>query len=270
MKKSLLLITLLLLVNCTLANSTPTVTPSTDTENEAVIIDSHLKVISKTENEENQLLNYTLDATYPQITGAPLSATAQIFNQKINKIVTTEVAQFKNSVQRDLPHMQTLPQDVRHNTLKIDYDVDVIHPDQLSLVSVRLNIEGMQAGRAHPFHIYRVLNFDLTHGKELALSDLFKPKTNYLHALSKYSSEKLNASLKDKWMIASGAKANSANYKNWNIQADSILITFDEYQVAPYTNGPQEVEIPFSELKNIFSPQALIISSAKDASSTLG
>jgi len=71
-------------------------------------------------------------------------------------------------------------------------------------------------------------------------------------------------------MIASGAKANPANFKNWNIQADSILITFDEYQVAPYTNGPQEVEIPFSELKNIFSPNALIISEATDASSTVG
>lgn len=269
MKKLLLLTTLLLFANYTLAN--PTLSAAADTESEAVIIDSYLKVTSKTQNEENQPLNYTLDATYPQITGTPpLSAAAQNFNQQINKIVATEVEQFKNSVKRDLPHMQTLPQDVRHNTLKIDYDVDVIHPDQLSLISVRLNIEGMQAGRAHPFHLYRVLNFDLTHGKELALSDLFKPKTNYLHALSKYSNKKLNASLKDKWMIASGAKANPVNYKNWNIQADSILITFDEYQVAPYTNGPQEVEIPFSELKNIFSPQALIISSAKDDSSTLG
>lgn len=270
MKKSLLLTTLLLFTTYTLANSAPTAVLPPATENEAVIIDSHFKVISKTQNEENQTLNYTLDATYPQITGVPLSTAAQNFNQQINKIVTSEIEQFKNSVQRDLPHMQTLPQDVRHNTLKMDYDVDVIHPDQLSLVSVRLNIEGMQAGRAHPFHVYRVLNFDLTHGKELALSDLFKPKTNYLHALSKYSSKQLNASLTDKWMIANGAKANPANYKNWNIQADSILITFDEYQVAPYTNGPQEVEIPFSELKNIFSPQALIISSAKDASSTLG
>ncbi len=276
MKKLFFLATTLLLTHYAVANPAPTATASpatatsADTETEAVIIDSHLKVISKKQNEENKILNYTLDATYPQIVGTPLSTAAKNFNQQVTNMVTTEIEQFKNSVKRDLPHMQTLPEDVRHNTLTIDYDVDVIHPNPLSLVSVRLNIEGMQAGRAHPFHIYRVLNFDLSHNKELALSDLFKPKTNYLRTLSKYSSEKLTASLKDKWMIANGAKANPTNYKNWNIQADSILITFDEYQVAPYTNGPQEVEIPFSQLKNIFSPKALIISKAKDASSTLG
>jgi len=274
MKKLLFLATTLLATNFAIANPAPVTTavnPTTaDTQTEAVIINSHLKVISKTTNEENQALNYTLNATYPQIVGTPLSPAAENFNQHITNMVTTEIEQFKNSVKHDLPHMKTLPEDVRHNTLSIDYDVDVIHPNPLSLVSIRLNIEGMQAGRAHPFHVYRVLNFDLSNNKELALSDLFKPKTNYLQSLSKYSSEKLTASLKDKWMIASGAKANPTNYKNWNIQADSILITFDEYQVAPYTNGPQEVEIPFSELKNIFSPNALIISEAKDASSTVG
>ena len=270
MKKLLFLITTLLFATHALANTVPTTMALAGTEDEAVIINDHLKVISKTKTEDNQALNYTLNATYPQIVGTPLSAAAQNFNQQIIKMVDVEVEQFKNNVKSDLPHMQTLPESVRHNSLSIDYDVDVIHPDPLSLVSVRLNIEGMQAGRAHPFHVYRVLNFDLSQNKELALSDLFKPKANYLNALSKYSTEKLASSLKDKWMINNGAKAVPTNYKNWNIQADSILITFDEYQVAPYTNGPQEVEIPFSELKNIFSPKALIISKIKDASSTLG
>ncbi|MCD6039227.1 MAG: pdaC 2 [Gammaproteobacteria bacterium] len=265
----LLSLTMFLFANVTLAGPASSIAASS-AENDAVIIDSHLKVISRTQNEENHLLNYTLNSTYPQIIGTPLPIAAQNFNKKINNMVKAEIEQFKNNVKQDFPHIQTLPQDVRKNTLQIDYDVDVIHPEHLSLVSVRLNIEGMQAGRAHPFHLYRVLNFDLTHNKELVLNDLFKPKTNYLHALSNYSNKKLNSSLKDKWMIAKGTKANQANYKNWNIQADSILITFDEYQVAPYSNGPQEVEIPFGELKNIFSPQALIISRAKDASSTLG
>ncbi len=270
MKKSLLLATLLLATNFISANLVFAAEPSASTEDEAVIVNNHLKIVSKSKNEENPLLNYTIEATYPQMIGAPLSNAAKNFNQEINTLVTSEIEQFKNNVKRDLPHMKTLPEEVKHNTLHIDYDVDVIHPEPLLLVSVRLNIEGMQAGRAHPYHAYRVLNFDLTHGKALALSDLFKPKTNYLKTLSKYSNKQLNASLEDKWMISKGAKPNPDNYKNWNIQADSILITFDEYQVAPYTNGPQEVEIPFAELKNIFSSQALIISSAKDASSTVG
>jgi hypothetical protein len=267
MKNLMLLLTTLLAANFALATpENPSATQSSEEEAEAVTINNHLKVISKSQNEEDSQLHYTINATYPQITGNPLSQAANSFNQQISNIVNSEIQQFKHSVKRDLPHMQTLPEAVRNNSFSIDYDVDVIHPDKLTLISVRLNIEGMQAGRAHPFHMYKVLNFDLTHGKELALSDLFKPKTNYLQTLSQYSTKKLNSSLQDKWMIASGAKANTTNYKNWNLQDDSILITFDDYQVAPYSNGPQEVEIPYSALQKIFSSQALIISSAKNYS----
>ncbi|MCE3237308.1 MAG: pdaC 2 [Gammaproteobacteria bacterium] len=262
--KNLILILLLAFTNLASATAPP------DNENEAVIINSQLKVISKTENEENIQQYYKIDTTYPQITGRSLSSSAQNFNQKIHKIITTEIENFKNSITHDAAHMKTLPESVRNNSFTMDYDVDVIHPGPLTLISVRLNIEGMQAGRAHPFHRYRVLNFDLTHGKELALSDLFQPRKNYLKALATYSNHKLNASLQDKWMIANGAKPTAANYKNWNIQGDSLLITFDEYQVAPYANGPQEVEIPYKELQNIFSSKALMISRAKDAFKTVG
>jgi len=267
--KKVILALVLILGFANLAAAAP-LSDNTDSNSEAVIINSQLKVISKTQNEKNAELHYTIEATYPQITGTPLSIEAQNFNQQIDKMIALEIQHFKNSVIRDSVHMNTLPEAMRNNNFTIDYDVDVIHPNPLTLVSVRLNIEGMQAGRAHPFHLYHVLNFDLTHGKELALSDLFKPKKNYLKALAAYSNHKLNASLQDKWMIAKGAQPNAANYKNWNIQADSLLITFDEYQVAPYASGPQEVEIPYTELQNIFSPRALIISSAKDASKNIG
>jgi hypothetical protein len=262
--KKLILILLLTFTNLAFAIS------SSNSENEAVVINSQLKVISKTQDEKNTQLYYTINTTYPQITGRPLSNSAQNFNQKIHKIINTEIEHFKDSINHDAAYIKTLPESVRNNSFTIDYDVDVIHPGPLTLISVRLNMEGMKAGRAHPFHRYRVLNFDLTHGKELALSDLFQPRKNYLKALATYSTNKLNASLQDKWMIANGAKPNAANYKNWNIQGDSLLITFDEYQVAPYANGPQEVEIPYKELQNIFSTKALMISRTKDAFKTVG
>jgi hypothetical protein len=34
-----------------------------------------------------------------------------------------------------------------------------------------------------------------------------------------------------------------------------LLITFDEYQVAPYAAGPQKVAIPYSELRALINPQ---------------
>jgi hypothetical protein len=130
----------------------------------------------------------------------------------------------------------------------------------------------MQAGRAHPYHQHQVFNFDLVNNKELALSDLFKPNADFLQAIAKYSSTKLQDSVneKDKWMLVEGTKPTLKNYKNWNIEADAILITFDEYQVAPHMYGPQEVEIPFEDLKTLLSKQAEVIASAKDNTSDLG
>ena len=51
--------------------------------------------------------------------------------------------------------------------------------------------------------------------------------------------------------IETGAGAKAENYKSWNITKQGIFITFDSYQVAPYVAGPQEVTIPFTEIKNI-------------------
>ena len=140
----------------------------------------------------------------------------------------------------------------------MDYDLDFMQP----LISVRISNEVAQAGRAHPFHSHRVVNFDLTQNKELTLSDLFKPKTNFLKTIAELSEKKLNETIgeKDRWMIKGGAEPLANNYKNWNIGKNSLLITFDEYQVAPYVYGPQAIAIPFSALENILSPQGKIIS----------
>jgi len=239
-------------------------------EYEVVHISKLQKVVPKKRHEENQELHYIIDVAYPQIEGKNLSAADKEFNQRMAKMINNETEQFKRSVKQNVPNMKNLPEEIRNNNLNVDYDMDVLHP--LSLVSVRLTVEGMLAGRAHPYHSHRVLNFDLAHNKELALSDLFKPKTNYLQTIADYSHKKLQETVheKDKWMIKNGAMAVAKNYKNWNIEKEALLITFDEYQVAPYVYGPQEVEIPYSELQHLLSPQGEIISSIKDHTHNLG
>lgn len=233
--------------------------PVAPAEKEAIYFTDKLKIIPKTDNEEDATIPYNITATYPQIDGEGIekNSHAQAFNKIMSTMATQEIAQFKQYVALDRVHMQTLPEDMRKNTLKMDYDVDIVKSGKDSIISVRLSIEGYQGGHAHPYHAYRVLNFDLANNKELTLSDIFKRK-NYLNTLAKISQKKLNASLQDKWMIAEGTKPLPKNFKNWNLQTDSILITFDEYQVAPYANGVVEVEIPYGELKEMIAASAPI------------
>lgn len=227
-----------------------------------------MQIVSNTKHDEDTTLGCTIESKFPQIQGTSLSLGAKEFNTLVEKTVNEEINQFKKSVALDAPHMKTLPENIRQNTLKVDYDVDIIQPKTGPIISVRLTFEGMQAGRAHPYHNNRVVNFDLQTGKVITLNELFKKNSNFLKLLAAYTSKALNQKLKqDNWMVQQGTKANVSNFKNWNLQSDSLLITFDEYQVAPYVYGSQEVEVPYSELKKVLSSESPIVDCVKNPTS---
>lgn len=272
MKKFILLIALLWTANSLWADSLPENKAPEGSfaaqfdENQAIPVSDKLKLIPKTIHEENKSLLYVIDASYPELVGNT-SVNTEKFNTFILKIVNQEISQFKKFVQEDSAHIQTLPDSVKHNTFHVDYDIDIVNPGDQALISVRFSTEGYQAGRAHPYHFKQVLNYDLSNGKVLTLNEIFKPNTRYLDFFAKYSRRILNAKLKDKFMIEEGTKPIAKNYKNWNLESDSIVITFDEYQVAPYYYGPQEVEIPLKELAKMISPKAPIYACIKDPES---
>lgn len=231
---------------------------------ESVSLDNGKEIAPTKNHEENQELPYNIDVSYPQISGENLSANEKEFNRLVSDMVQKNVTQFKNYVKADMPHMQTLPESVKHNSLSIDYDIDVIKPMNQTYISIRLSIEGMQAGRAHPYHQHQVLNFDLNTGKVLTLKEFFKPGSNYLNLISKRANKTLNEKLQDKWMINEGTAPTDKNYQLWNLEANDILITFDEYQVAPYVDGSQEVEIPYSELTSLLKAKSPLLACVKD------
>jgi hypothetical protein len=240
-------------IKSTASGTTSVSVPPVVTEPASVVINNKMELVAKTKQEEDEKLPYTMTYGYPQITGENLSTSAQKFNRLVEERVNASVQQFKNYVKADMPHMQTLPDSLKHNSFQMTYTVDVLKPGKQVLISLRLSIEGMQAGRAHPYHKHQTLNFDLSTGKELTLKDLFKPRVKYLNVLSKYASTELNKKLQDKWMIKEGTAPIAKNYDLWNVKKNGILVTFEEYQVAPYAYGSQDIEIPFSVLKNLIA-----------------
>lgn len=239
------------------AKSTPT--------SEAIQLTEQLTIVSKKEHDENKEKFYKIDVTFPQIEGDSLSAKEKFFNKLVRDKIELKINQFKKYIDKDLPHMQTLPENVRHNTLDMDYDIDVIKPNDKFLVSVRLSTEGMQAGRAHPYHEVDVVNYNLADGKEITLKELFRPGSNYIKFIANYSRKNLENKLTDKWMINEGTKPVAINFQHWNLEEDDILITFSEYQVAPYASGLQEVTIPYEDLKKILSTKAPVFSCIEKA-----
>ena len=152
---------------------------------------------------------------------------------------------------------EPLPDESGGSDLSVSYTVALAQDD---LVSVKFDVSNYEAGAAHPNPYSHVLNYDLKNGKQLKLSDLFKPGAKFLQTIATYCIADLKKQQKDLPVdqIEEGAAAKSDNYTNWTITRRGLGITFDAYQVAPYAAGPQFVLVPYSNLKDLINPDGPI------------
>ncbi len=184
---------------------------------------------------------FILETSTPVLKGSSDPRVA-VFNQRAAGIVHGLVADFRSGfndlVGSDLVARSFFDVTFRQFTSPGD------------IISIRFSAEGYHAGAAHPYHITRTLNFSLKTGQELDLGMLFRPETDYLEIIADYCTTEL--STRDIGFaigFTGGADPRPENYRSWNLAEDGLLITFDEYQVAPYAAGSQEVLVPFSVLR---------------------
>lgn len=219
-----------------------------------------LTLISLQKIQSSEQPKIVVKSIYPQLKTSNSEFNVASFNQQVTALVEKEIQDFKQQA----THTPSLPKSLSNeNSLLINYDAFFIqapHP----MISIRLRFEGFIAGMAHGYHRHSVLNYDLTTGKEVLLDDLFKEKADYLAFFSDFSRKTLTKRLSDQQMLEDGTKATLANFKLWNLKANGLLITFDEYSVAPYVNGTQTVFIPYRELKPILAPQSPIMTCIKN------
>jgi len=130
------------------------------------------------------------------------------------------------------------------------------------LVSVLFYVDGYVTGAAHPFHYSYALNYDLNGAQVLGLADLFRPGTDYLGVLSRYALDDLKRQGVLQW--ENGALPAPENYQRWSISPEGLLISFDEYTVAPGVAGPQSVLVPYAALSDILAPEGPLASLGKE------
>jgi hypothetical protein len=202
-----------------------------------------------------------LRAIYPELQKSNESGdidqnnSVQNFNAAVTNLIKEEAAIYKTKVQEHQPYQSTLAKADIKNDLNIDYDASVVNVNKHRLISVRFSIQGYISGTEHPYHYHRVLNYDLDTDEKIELADLFKLDSDYLNILSEYARKGLSRKLSNKEMMRTGTEPTIENFKNWNLKPDGLLITFDEYKVAPYVEGTQIVNIPYSALKKYVSTE---------------
>ena len=224
---------------------TSTSAPPAPTSTPVPLISQSVTVVSQALNETNQAPPFTITAQTPQLTGSDDPRVAA-FNQRLNELVTKEVDMWRQSFLEN-----TFPTVTNGSFLEVAYTL----LSQIGDVwSFKFDVHFYSDGAAHPGSYSITLNYDVGQGRELALADLFLPNSNYLEAIANYCIAELSKQPGFEGPFADGAQPTVENYRNWNITPEGLLITFDEYQVAPYASGPQKVMVPYSELRSLVDP----------------
>ena len=231
---------------------------------EPIAFTGDVDLVSKQIKESNKKLMYEISAQYPQLSGGN-NPNFEKFNQAARASVTKKVAGFKKDMAGEQGE-EPRPEGSMGSDLSVSYTVNLAQDD---LVSIKFDVGSYYQGAAHPNSYSEVLNFDLKNGKQLKLSDLFKPGAKYLQAISAYCIGELKKQMKapdgtvDNESIQSGAAPTAKNYQSWNITKRGLGINFDAYQVGPYAAGPQFVLVPYSNLKDLINSDGPIAQFAK-------
>ena len=229
---------------------------------EPIAFTGDVDLVSKNVKESDKKLMYEISAQYPQLTGGN-NPNIEKFNQLARGSVTKKVAAFKKNMEPE-GEEEPRPEGSMGSDLTISYSLALAQDD---LVSIEYKVGSYFQGAAHPNTFSEPINFDLKNGKQLKLSDLFKPASKYLQAIATYCIADLKKQAKDKGLldeeIDKGAAPVAKNYQSWTITKRGLGITFDAYQVGPYAAGPQFVLVPYSALKDVINPEGPIAQFAK-------
>jgi hypothetical protein len=199
--------------------------------------------------ETGQGPNFTVTADIPTIVGVD-DPRVKAFNDLTYGIFQLFYGELKNA-------LLEMPVEPIAGGSLLDMKYTLVAPPG-GIISVKYLVTGYVDGAAHPFHNARAVNFNVETGQVVMLDELFLPGAAYLPAISEYCSGELDSRNIGFDPRAGGSEPLEENYMNWNITADSLLITFDEYQVAAYAAGPQEVSVPYSVLKDIINPNGVL------------
>ncbi len=204
-----------------------------------------------------------IKSVFPQLMSETDNEGVNGFNAVAMQITKDLIANYRSQVKDNEATQKKLAKDKITNNLYVDYNTSYVRAKGEHLASIRFSMQGYIGGMKRSFHQHRSLNYNLDQNKEIELSELFIPGSNYLEILSDYSYRVLVKRLFDKHMVSEGTAPTPENYAIWNIKPTGILITFDTRKVAPQIYGSQTVLIPYSVLESVMSPDSPLVDCLK-------
>lgn len=229
------------------AAPTSTVIPSSIpvTETTAPLISEQVTLVSQSAEEKNQTPPFTLKVQIPQLTGSD-DPRVTAFNQQMSGLIAKEVETWRQSFLGNTAPIVTGGSFLEVTPTLISQAGD--------LWSFKIDFHFYSDGAAHPGMYSSTFNYDLAQGRKLEFGELFLANSNYLEPIANFCKAELSKQPFFEGPFAEGANPTPENYRNWNITTDGLMITFDQYQVAPYAAGPQVIQVPIDAFRQVIDP----------------
>lgn len=132
----------------------------------------------------------------------------------------------------------------------------VIYIDD-EVISLRFSLSEYVNGHAHGGQRTVTRTYARTPQSLLRLEHLLADANAALEAIASYCQvdldRQLNHTVELDW-IERGTRPILANYSKWNLTSVGLLVTFDEYSVAPFSAGRQQVLIPYDVMASWATP----------------
>jgi len=219
---------------------------------------------------KNEKYKYEINFTYPQLEGAG-GGRVEDFNRVVAAMVNREVKEFRGWHRGAQDYRPRPPywEDV-YESLDGQYDVAYATDE---FISIRFDTYTYGLGAAHSVQQFRVVNFDLAAGRQLKLSDLFRPGSRHLRFIADFCINELRRQSKAKCLeqmdgrdceqqhdfwLPEYVAPKPANYANWNLTRAGLLMSFDACRLAGCAAGEREVLIPYADLKNLSPAEGII------------
>src|SRR5438552_11346518 len=221
------------------------------------------KIVHKKIEITNKKPKYESAISYPQIEN-PSGDSQKGFNELIKTRMKAEADSFKVWMKD-----WTTPKGLKGTGSYYDIGDTVMYSDS-KMISLHFYGDSYFAGAAHPNNWSFSINYDLEKNKEINLSDLFTG--DYVKTISDYSITDITKQKKENYApeltspdesTLEGAGPKEENFKVFNPTLNGFLVTFPTYQVGDYVEGPMEVLIPYSALKNVIKSNGLLASFVK-------
>lgn len=211
-------------------------------------------------NLENRLKT-TVTATIPMAEGD--SITARKINDKVFSTVRLIIGQendnsadYNNLFKQFIKNYETFVSD--NTDYKMGWEAEVkgtVEYETPHIINIKL-VSYTMTGGSHGNPSTTSLLFSPHDGRELTISDIIKDKT----AVTALAEKKF----REKFDIPAGKSLNSAGYMleddkfilpaNIFVTKDGLLLFYNVYEIAPYSDGTKELLLTYDELKGYISP----------------